>query len=479
MTFSLPDNATISDIHAIYLTGQATVQDITNYYLEKSSRRDVEIESIVRHVEKFAIAKAKQLDGIIAGKSEGEIKDIIDSMPLFGVPFALKDNILVEGLPITAQSRILTGFKAPYSSDVYNSLEKAGAVLIAQTNMDEFAFGSSTEYSGFGQITKNPWDTTRVPGGTSGGSAAAVASGQVPFAIGTDTGGSIRQPSSFCGVYGLRPTYGTVPRSGVIASASSFDQAGAIANSLEDIMIIQQVLQNKSPSDQTSIHSRPTTPRDKIKIGWIEQYFSEGVDPAVLSYFESLKMKLRDTFEIVTIDLDSVRHSIGTYYILQTVEAAANLERYDGVRYGLQSNSDLFFGSRSYFGNETKRRIMLGTYTSSAGYYDAYYNKACQVREVIRRDFENAFEVVDAIIMPASPFPAFKIGQHASDPIAMYLADIMTTSQPIAKIPSLVVPGGVVEYEDSHLPIGVQIVGPQMSELMLYKIARELEKINH
>jgi aspartyl-tRNA(Asn)/glutamyl-tRNA(Gln) amidotransferase subunit A len=469
-SFSLPKNPTIRDIHNLYSQKSATVSEVIEYFFAQISQNDSEIQSVVRINSDFAHNHAHILDQQLSSQT---FEELIKTKPLFGIPFALKDNILVQDLPLTAQSKILEGYIASYSSDVYKLLEEAGAVLIAQTNMDEFAFGSSTEYSGFGQITHNPYDLDRVPGGTSGGSAAIVASGMVPFAIGTDTGGSIRQPASFCGVYGIRPTYGTVSRYGIVASASSFDQAGPLANSLEDCKQILSILQQKKPKDQTSTTS--ITPKNTPKsLGIPKQFFAEGVDEDIKNLLENQIEQLKNHFTITIVDLPTTDLSIAVYYILQTVEAAANLERFDGVRYGkpVPSGEQFFAPRGQYFGPETQKRIMLGTYTSSAGYYDAYYNKACQVREKMRQEFEQVFNQIDVLLMPASPFPAFKIGQNTSDPLAMYLADIMTTSQPIVRSPGLVVPVGTAQRDSKFLPVGLQLVTKEFNEIQAFEVAQ-------
>jgi aspartyl-tRNA(Asn)/glutamyl-tRNA(Gln) amidotransferase subunit A len=477
MAIKLPINPTISDIHDLYRSNLGSVEEVVNYFFDQIESKDEKICSVVRLTKELAFNLSAVCDSQISNKSESEIAEILKEKPLFGIPFALKDNILVSDELMTAQSKILEGYKATYSSDVYKILEENGAILLAQTNMDEFAFGSSTEFSGYGQVTHNPHDLDRVPGGTSGGSAAMVASGQIPFAIGTDTGGSIRQPASFCGVYGLRPTYGTVSRWGIVASTSSFDQAGPLTNCLEDTQLILNLLQKKSLKDQTSIEKGVSESPKKLTIGIPSQYFGEGLDPQIKAVFDKAIDKLKTSYEVKPIELNMTKHALSVYYILQTVEASANLERYDGVRYGKQkAGSELFTGSRdAYFGEESKRRIMLGTYTSSAGYYDAYYNKACQVRELIRQDFARSFEEVDALLMPASPFPAFKIGENSSDPMAMYLADIMTVSHPIAKIPGLAIPLEMIEFEGVKLPVGAQLVSKEFGEDTLFEIARAMQ----
>lgn len=470
---NLPQKPSIKDIHELYKQGKSVIK-VIEYFLQRIDELDKKIKSVVRTNKETAISTARLLDTEL---SNSDITELIKLKPLFGVPFALKDNILVEGQPLTAQSKILAGYTASYNSDVYRQLEDAGGVMVAQTNMDEFAFGSSTEFSGFGQITHNPHDLERVPGGTSGGSAAMIAAGILPFAIGTDTGGSIRQPASFTGTFGIRPTYGTVSRYGIVASTSSFDQAGPITNSLEDNQLILQILQQKSKQDQTSINKKDVTSKNTVKIGIPKEFFGDGLNPKVKKIFDSVIEKNKDSIDFVEVDIQMSEYSLGVYYILQTVEAAANLERFDTVRYGNtidHANKEMFFDGRTLFGDEAKRRIMLGTYTSSAGYYDAYYNKACQVRERIRQDLNSTLEKVDALLMPASPFPAFKIGENSSDPMSMYLADIMTVTHPITRVPALVIPGGVVEEDGKKLPVGIQLVGPEHSENILYDIASQI-----
>lgn len=473
MSISLESHPTISDVTQLYRNGH-TVTEVVQYFLTTIKTLDEDIQSVVRLNEELALSVAKELDGELANS---DIDKLLEEKPLFGIPFALKDNILVEGEPLTAQSRILDGYTASYSADVYNRLRDAGGVLVAQTNMDEFAFGSSTEFSGFGQVTKNPHDTTRVPGGTSGGSAAMIAAGMLPVAIGTDTGGSIRQPASFTGTIGIRPTYGTVSRYGIVASTSSFDQAGPITNSLSDNRLVLSILQQDSDLDQTSIPvDKTTTSSDKFVVGVPKEFLGDGLDEDVKQVFDALIETHGDAIEFKEVELPMSKYTLAVYYILQTVEAAANLERFDTVRYGnAVENGEMFFDGRDQFGDEAKRRIMLGTYTSSAGYYDAYYNKACQVRELIRKDLNETLESVDALIMPASPFPAFKIGENSNDPMAMYLADIMTVTHPITRVPGLVIPGGTVHKDSKDLPVGIQIVGKEHSEDTLYALAEALQ----
>jgi aspartyl-tRNA(Asn)/glutamyl-tRNA(Gln) amidotransferase subunit A len=551
----LPTRPEISDIHKIYQSSEVTVTEVVDYFLELINTKDQIFKSILRPTTDLAHILASKLDQSLDQarqnktlrfssldatqhlKFQADKEDWFDYLlvyqPLFGIPFVIKDNILVESELATSASKMLENFKAPYSSDVFLKMQKAGAVLIGQSNMDEFAFGSSTEKSAF-QVTRNPADADRVPGGTSGGSATAVALGLAPIALGTDTGGSIRQPASFCGAVGLRPTYGTVSRYGVMASASSFDQVGPITNSVHDNALVLLVLQGGSELDQTSLKNSSsyftdfiqhpdfkdklnlnrllqvffsfleafenmhgvddqneyiaqaygylaTKHESAIKIGLPREYFSEGLGLEVSIKIGELVDRLSKKYEIIELNLPSTKYALSVYYILQTVEAAANMERYDGVRFAPSSSTeeslDPFFGPREkYLGEEVKRRIMLGTYTSSAGYYDAYYNKANQVKELIRQEFLKAFEQVDILITPTAPTPAFKIGDKNDDHMAMYLADIMTITQPPSKLPVLVVPLGETTFEGSQLPVGVQLIGSEFSEDKLFRLGRVIEK---
>jgi aspartyl-tRNA(Asn)/glutamyl-tRNA(Gln) amidotransferase subunit A len=478
---------TIDSIKNAYISGEVTPFEYIKNICESIKVLDQDVCSLVKLYPENALLQLENLvdktkiedANFIAGEKVSE--KIFENFPLFAIPFLVKDNILVEGFTVTAQSKILENYKAVYTADVILKLQKAGAIVIGQTNMDEFAFGSSTEFSGFGNVTRNPSDLTKVAGGTSGGSAAAVALGLVPFALGTDTGGSIRQPASFTGTYGLRPTYGSVSRFGVIPSASSFDQVGPIANSLEDLEIIYKIIGGVSSNDQTSIklidHKAPLGVGEKIKIAYVKE-FQEGIDVKVGKVFSNFLKSLSSntTFEVIEIELPLTKYILPVYYILQTVEAASNLERFDQIRFAksceILNSSELYFKPREEkLGEEVKRRIMLGTFTSSAGYYDAYYNKACQVRSMIQKEYADVFNSgIDAILMPASPFPAFEIGGKITDPMAMYTADIMTVSQPIARIPAIVIPFTKVD----ELPVGLQIVGKEGSDLNLIKIADQL-----
>jgi len=405
--------------------------------------------------------------------------------PLAGVPVAVKDILCTRGAATTCGSRILKGFIPPYDATCVARLRSAGAVVVGKTNMDEFAMGSSTENSAW-QVTRNPWDATRVPGGSSGGSAAAVAADEVPASLGTDTGGSIRQPAALCGVVGMKPTYGRVSRYGVVAFASSLDQVGPLANSVADAAEILQVIAGRDGRDATS--SRVPVPDFRaalgrgaqgLRLGVPREYFPAGLDAEVnAAVRRALAEAGRLGAQIEEISLPHSEYAIPTYYIVATAEASSNLARYDGVRYGHRDDAArdlaaLYVRTRSGgFGAEVKRRIMLGTYVLSSGYYDAYYRKAQQVRTLIRRDFDAVFEKVDAIVTPTSPTPAFRFGEKVDDPLAMYLADIYTVTADLAGIPGISVPCG--ETKDK-LPIGLQILGPHFDESTILRVAQASE----
>jgi aspartyl-tRNA(Asn)/glutamyl-tRNA(Gln) amidotransferase subunit A len=403
--------------------------------------------------------------------------------PLAGVPVALKDNLCTEGLPTTAGSRILEGWRPPYDATVVERLGAAGAVLIGKTNLDEFAMGSSTENSAFGP-TRNPWDRSRVPGGSSGGSAAAVAAGFVPFALGSDTGGSIRQPAGFCGVVGLKPTYGRVSRYGLIAFASSLDQIGPLSRRVADAALLLSVLAGRDPRDSTTADVPVPDYRAALdggvpglRIGLPRQAFGEGlqgeVRAAVLAAAETLR-HLGAT--IMDVDLPAIAYALPTYYLIATSEASTNLARYDGVQYGLRVRSTdlyaMYTETRARgFGAEVKRRIMLGTYALSAGYYEGFFLKAQRVRTLIRRDFEAAFGAVDLILMPTSPTLPFAIGEKTADPLQMYLADVYTIPVNLAGLPGISIPCGF----SSGLPIGLQLIGRAFDEPTILRAAQAYE----
>jgi aspartyl-tRNA(Asn)/glutamyl-tRNA(Gln) amidotransferase subunit A len=408
--------------------------------------------------------------------------------PLVGVPIALKDNLCTRGIRTTASSRILETFVPPYDATVVARLETAGAVVIGKTNCDEFAMGSSTENSAFGP-TRNPWALDRTPGGSSGGSAAAVAAGLAPVALGSDTGGSIRQPAAMCGIVGLKPTYGRVSRYGLIAFGSSLDQIGPLTRTVHDAALTLGVIAGADPADATSA---PDPVADYAaglsgdirgtRVGVPSRLIESGVHPDVAQAFRTSLAVLADRgAALVDVDLPHAQYAVAVYYLVATAEASSNLARYDGVRYGFRAGGGghdtlgaMYARTRARgFGPEVKRRIMLGTYVLSAGYYDAYYLKAQQVRTLILRDYDRAFERVDVVAMPTSPIPAFKIGERADDPLQMYLADIFTVSAPLAGLPAISLPCG---FTADRLPVGLQLTGRRLDEATLLRIADAYER---
>jgi aspartyl-tRNA(Asn)/glutamyl-tRNA(Gln) amidotransferase subunit A len=408
---------------------------------------------------------------------------------LGGVPIAIKDIISVAGQPCTCASKILQGYRAPYDATVIRKLRAAGAIPFGKTNMDEFAMGSSTENSGF-KLTRNPWDLSRVPGGSSGGSAAAVSAVEAFAGLGTDTGGSIRQPASFSGVVGLKPTYGRVSRFGLVAFASSLDQVGPLTKTVRDAGLIMNAIAGHDPQDSTCLNApvpdyTAALGRDLrgIRLGLPKEYMIEGIDPQVKSAIDAAIAQLETLgAEIVDVSLPQTDYAIAVYYILATAEASANLARFDGVRYGHRAENpkdllDHYGRTREEgFGPEVKRRIILGTYVLSSGYYDAYYLRAQKVRELIRQDFAKAFKKVDALISPTSPVPAFKLGERTDDPLQMYLADIFTSPANLAGICGISVPCGFAEIDGHRLPIGLQLLGKALDEARILQIAHAYEQ---
>ncbi|MBV9275899.1 MAG: Asp-tRNA(Asn)/Glu-tRNA(Gln) amidotransferase subunit GatA [Verrucomicrobia bacterium] len=445
-------------------------------------------ESLIRRIERIdsAIHGYLSFDGERALK-EAEEADV--SLPLGGVPIAIKDVISVQGHPCGCASKILQGYVAPYDASVIRKLRAAGAIPFGRANMDEFAMGSSTENSAFGP-THNPWDIERTPGGSSGGSAAIVAADEALAALGSDTGGSIRQPAALCGCVGLKPTYGRVSRYGLVAFASSLDQIGPLTKDVEDAAIIMKLISGVDRADSTSLDAPvPDYTADLEKgvkgltLGLPKEYFVEGLDPQVeqairtaVARFESLGAN------IVEISLPHTEYALSAYYIIAPAEASANLARFDGVRYGYRADGitgllDHYGKTREEgFGQEVKRRIILGTYALSSGYYDAYYLNAQKVRTLIRRDFEEAFAEVDAILCPTSPTSAFKLGERTGDPLKMYLADIFTLAANMAGICGISIPCGLAHVEGSKLPIGLQILGKALDEGMVLRVANAYEK---
>jgi len=427
-----------------------------------------------------ALEKAAEVDKRIAG---GEAVG-----GLAGVPIAVKDNMCTTFGATTCASKILENFHAPYNATAVEKLLSADAVIVGKTNMDEFAMGSSTENSGLKQ-TVNPWDTERVPGGSSGGSAAAVAARLCFAALGSDTGGSIRQPASFCGVVGLKPTYGRVSRFGLVAYGSSLDQIGPITRTVSDSALMMNVIAGHDPADSTSVDEAAAPvrdylkkldePIDKLKIAIVPEFVAGADEQVQKALTESMEVYKKLGAEIIEIDMPHLDYAIAAYYIIATAEASSNLARYDGVHYGHRSEKagdyiEVYSKSRAEaFGKEVKRRIMLGTYALSSGYYDAYYLKALKVRNLIRGDFTSAFEKCDCIMMPVSPTPAFKIGEKIDDPLKMYLSDIYTIAVNLAGVPGISIPCG---FDENGLPIGLQILSPAFSEDKLLRIARMFEK---
>lgn len=419
--------------------------------------------------------------------AQAESADV--TLPLGGVPIAIKDVINVQGEPCTCASKILANYQAPYDATVIRKLKAAGAIPFGRTNMDEFAMGSSTENSGV-RPTRNPWDLSRIPGGSSGGSAAVVAADEAFAALGSDTGGSIRQPAALCGCVGLKPSYGRVSRFGLVAFASSLDQIGPFTKTVRDSALVLNAICGKDPQDSTSLDQPvPDFTADLgrdlkgVRLGMPKEYFIAGIDPqvdqavrAAIKHYESLGA------EIVEVSLPHTDYAVGVYYIIATAEASANLARFDGVRYGhraadVQNLLDHYGRTREEgFGPEVKRRIILGTYVLSSGYYDAYYLRGQKVRTLIRKDFTEAFEKVDAIICPTSPEPAFKIGERSDDPLRMYLADIFTIAANLAGICGITLPCGFAEVEGRKLPIGLQLLGKPFDETGLLKIAHAYEQ---
>lgn len=410
-------------------------------------------------------------------------------LPLGGVPLAIKDIINVMGQPCTCGSKILQGYRATYDATVIQKLRDAGAIPFGKTNLDEFAMGSSTENSAE-KLTRNPWDLSRVPGGSSGGSAAAVAADAAFGALGSDTGGSIRQPAALSGVVGFKPTYGRVSRFGLVAFASSLDQIGPLTKTVRDSALIMNAIAGHDPQDSTSLNEAvPDYAANLgnnlrgVRLGLPKEYMIEGTDPQVKAAIEAAVKQMNSLgAEIFDVSLPHTDYAVAVYYILATAEASANLARFDGVRYGHRAKNprdmlDLYGRTREEgFGPEVKRRIILGTYVLSSGYYDAYYLRGQKVRELIRRDFANAFEKVDAVISPASPVPAFKLGERTADPLQMYLADIFTIAANLAGICGISVPCGFAEVDGHRLPVGLQLLGKALDEARIFQIAHAYEQ---
>jgi len=480
------EDLTIEKAHQSLLKKEFSALELTKFFLERVEKENPKIFAFLKIDEKSAITQAKKIDEkILTGQKISY---------LAGIPCGIKDNILVEGLECTAGSKILKNYIAPYDATVVKKLKEEGAIILGKTNLDEFAMGSSTEYSFFGP-TKNPIDLKRTPGGSSGGSAAAVAANFCLFALGSDTGGSIRQPAAFCGIVGFKPTYGAVSRFGLIAFASSLDQIGPMTKTVRDCEIVFEAIKGKDEMDSTSIeipsasHSTTFSLKD-IKIGVPKEYFIKGIDPEVEKVVKKAIKKYEEMgAKIEEISLPHTEYALPCYYILAPAEASSNLARYDGIKYGYSKNSkvksqnskvkrqnskvlDVYFESRGEgFGPEVKRRIMLGTFTLSAGYFEAYYLRAQKVRLLIKKDFEEAFKKVDFIFTPTTPTLPFLLGEKLKDPVLMYLSDIFTVPVNLAGLPAISIPCGKI----GNLPVGLQIIGPAFSDFRVIQIAKFYE----
>jgi aspartyl-tRNA(Asn)/glutamyl-tRNA(Gln) amidotransferase subunit A len=469
---------TISELTAKVARKEVSAREVMQSCLDQIGRIDGQIHAFLSYDAADALAQADALDKVVAGGAANR--------PLLGAPIGIKDVLAVKGQPLNCASKILGKFVSPYDATVIQRLKAAGAIVFGRLNMDEFAMGSSTENSAFG-VTRNPWDTSRIPGGSSGGSAAAVAADECLAALGTDTGGSIRQPAALCGCVGLKPTYGRVSRYGLVAFASSLDQIGPFTKDVRDAAMLLEVLSGVDHADSTSVpqpvphYAAGLTGEIKgLKIGLPKEYMVGGLDPEVNQAVQNAVKQLQQLgAEVIEISLPHTDYAVATYYIVATAEASANLARFDGIRYGARvEGSDpisLYGNTRGAgFGAEVKRRIILGTYVLSSGYYDAYYLRAQKVRTLIRQDFLKAFEKVDVIVTPTSPTAAFKIGEKSDDPLQMYLSDIFTISCNLAGICGVSLPCGFTA--NPKLPIGLQVLGKPFGEETLLKVAHAYEQ---
>ena len=469
---------TVHELKEKLARNELTISEITKAYVDRINEKEKDVEAFVTTYCDEAIEKAKEVENKV---NSGEIKG-----SLAGIPIGIKDNINVKGTKTTCSSKMLENFVSPYNATVVEKLNEENLINLGKLNMDEFAMGGSTEHSAF-HNTNNPWNLKCVPGGSSGGSAAAVAAGMVPWALGSDTGGSIRQPASFCGVVGLKPTYGLVSRYGLVAFASSLDQIGPITKDVEDCAMLLNIITGHDERDTTSenIEKKDYTLSLKndvkgLKIGVPKEFFGEGINEEVKAKLEEAIAKYKELgADVEEFSLDVAQYSLATYYIIACAEASSNLGRFDGIRYGYRTKNytnlrELFRNSRSEgFGDEVKRRIILGTYVLSSGYYDAYYKKAQQVRTLVRNEFDKAFEKYDVILTPTSPTVAFETGTKSNNPLEMYLADICTVSVNIAGLPGISVPCGV---DSNNMPIGMQLIGQRFSEETLLNAAYTYEQ---
>ena len=468
---------TIHELRHKLRRGDLTSTQLTHALFDRIEDTDGKIGSYLTVCRDRGMAEARAADERLANGDA--------SSPLLGIPLALKDVLLTEGVPTTCASRILQGFTPPFDATAVRRLREAGAVLLGKTNMDEFAMGSSTENSGF-SLTRNPWNPDRVPGGSSGGSAAAVAAGQCVAALGTDTGGSIRQPAAFCGVVGLKPTYGRVSRFGVVAYASSLDQVGPITRDVSDCALVLQAIAGHDPADSTSVDAPvPDYPSELsrgasgLRVGVPGEYFAAGIQPEVE---QAVRQGVREIEKagaaVVEVSLPRTGYAVAAYYVIATAEASSNLARYDGMRYGPRAQAEdltsTYTKSRSQgFGPEVKRRILLGAYVLSAGYYDAYYLKAQKARTLVRQDFESALRQCDAIVAPTTPTTAFKIEEMTEDPLRMYLSDIFTVPANLAGLPAMSLPCG---FDRAGLPIGMQVIGRPFDEATVLRLGHAFEQ---
>ena len=471
-------NLTVHELRDKLSNKELTITEITKAYVDRINEKEKDVQAFVTTLTDEAIEKAKIIE---EKRKKGE-----EISPLAGIPIGIKDNICTKGVKTTCASKMLENFISPYDATVIEKLNNEELISLGKLNMDEFAMGASTEYSYF-KKTKNPWNLNTVPGGSSGGSAAAVASCMVPWALGSDTGGSIRQPASFCGVVGLKPTYGLVSRYGLVAFASSLDQIGPITKDVEDSAILLNIISGHDEKDSTSsnIEKKDYTKALKnnvrgLKIGIPKEYFGEGINPEVKEKLEEAIEKYKELGAIVEeCSLDIADYALATYYIIACAEASSNLGRFDGIRYGYRTENftnlkELFKNSRSEgFGAEVKRRIILGTYVLSSGYYDAYYKKAQQVRTLVKKEFDKLFEKYDVLLTPTSPTVAFEIGTRSNNPLEMYLADICTVSVNIAGLPGISVPCGV---DSKGMPIGMQLIGNYFAEETILNAAYTYEQ---
>jgi len=458
-------------------SGEIRPVEVVEAYLRRVEEVEPKVQAFLSLDSEKVLRQAQALE-----EKGGPTED----QPLWGVPIGIKDILAEKDAPLTCGSRILEGFRSPYEATAVERLRKAGAILFGRLNMDEFAMGSSTENSAY-HVTRNPWDLDRTPGGSSGGCAAAVAAGECPGAVGSDTGGSVRQPAAFCGLVGLKPTYGRISRYGLVAFASSLDQVGPVTRSVEDAALLLQVMAGHDPKDSTSLPAPVPNYMEEIqketkeiRLGIPKGFIGQGMDPEVRRVFESATDRLSQAgAQMEEIDLPHLDYALAAYYIIAPAEASANLARYDGVRYGLRvpgvDPNEMYKKSRGRgFGREVKRRIILGTYALSSGYYDAYYLQALRVRRVIREDFDRAFQQVDLILVPTAPTPAFRLGEKVQDPVQLYLSDIYTVPCNLAGLCGISLPAGVTK---EGLPVGIQLLGAPLEEVRLLRVARWAEEV--